>query len=97
MNDIFQKQENYYFLRNSRSQVSKSKFTATYGTDTISFRRSQIWQDLPQDIKNPDTLNLLKFNTKICDSVVLEIYLDKKFQWLQEGLNCESLVHELVM
>ena len=58
MNDIFQKQENYYFLRNPRSLVSKRKFTSTYGIDTISFRGPQIWQNLPQDIKNSDSLEL---------------------------------------
>ena len=26
-----------------------------------------------------------------CDGAVLEIYLDQKFQWLQEGFNCEPL------
>ena len=31
-----------------------------------------------------------------CDGVVLEIYLDHKFQWLQEGLNFESLAYEVV-
>ena len=31
-----------------------------------------------------------------CDGVVLEIYLDHKFQWPQEDLNCESLVYEVV-
>ena len=29
-----------------------------------------------------------------CDGVVLEIYLDHKFQWPQEGLNCEFLAYE---
>ena len=32
----------------------------------------------------------------ICDSVVLEIYLDYKFQWPQEDFNCESLAYEVV-
>ena len=32
MNDIFQKQENYYSLRNL---VSKRKFTTTYSIDTL--------------------------------------------------------------
>ena len=27
---------------------------------------------------------------------MLEIYLDHKFPWSQEGLNCESLAHEAV-
>ena len=31
-----------------------------------------------------------------CDGVVLEIYLEHKFQWPQEGLNCESLAYEVV-
>ena len=64
MNDICQKQENHYSLRNPRSLVSKCKFTTTYGIDTLSFRGPQIWRDLPQDIKNSDSLNLFKFNTK---------------------------------
>ena len=29
-----------------------------------------------------------------CNDVVLEIYLDHKFQRPQEGLNCESLAFE---
>ena len=58
MNDIFQKQENYYSLRNPRSLVSKRKFTSIYGIDIISFRGPQIWQNLPQDIKNSDSLEL---------------------------------------
>ena len=28
------------------------------------------------------------------DGVMLEIYLDHKFPWRHEGLNCESLAHE---
>ena len=31
-----------------------------------------------------------------CDGVVLDIYLDHKFQWPQEGLDCESLAYEVV-
>ena len=30
------------------------------------------------------------------DGAMLEIYLDRKFQWPQEGLNCESLACEVV-
>ena len=42
MNDSFQKQENYYSLRNRRSLVSKQKFTTTYDINTISFSGPQI-------------------------------------------------------
>ena len=40
ISDIFQKQENYYSLRNPRSLVSKRKFATTCGIDTIIFQRS---------------------------------------------------------
>ena len=79
MNDTFQKQENYYFLRNPRSPVSKRKFTTTYGINTISFRGPQIWQDLPQDIKNSDSLNLFKSNIKRYVTLTCHCKLCKSF------------------
>ena len=41
-------------------------------------------------------LKKVVIETSCCDSVVLEIYLDYKFQWPQESLNCESLACEVV-
>ena len=64
MNNIFQKQGNYYSLRKPRFLVSKRKCTSTYGVNTTSFRGPQIWQDLLQDIKNSDSLNPSKSNIK---------------------------------
>ena len=37
-----------------------------------------------------------KIVVSYCDGAVLEIYLDHKFQWPQEGLSCESLAYEIV-
>ena len=34
--------------------------------------------------------------TKNCDGAALEIYLESKFQWPQEGLNYESIAYEVV-
>ena len=79
MNDIFQKQENCYSPRKPRTLVSKRKFTTTYGIDTISFRGPQIWQDLPQDIKNFDSLNLLKSNIKRYGTLTCHCKLCKSF------------------
>ena len=31
-----------------------------------------------------------------CDGAVLEIYLNRKFQWPQKGLNCEPLAYDVV-
>ena len=41
--------------------------------------------------------HIIEYNVRNCDSVVLEIYLDHKFQWPQEGLNCKSLAYEGVI
>ena len=35
------------------------------------------------------------YNTIHCNGVVLEIYLDHKFQWPQEGLNYEYFAYEV--
>ena len=60
----FKNKKTIYSLRILRSLVSKRKFSTTYGIDTINYRRPQIWQDLPQDIKNSDSFNIFKSNTK---------------------------------
>ena len=31
-----------------------------------------------------------------CDGVVLKTYLDHKFQWPQDGLNCKALAYKVV-
>ena len=79
MNDIFQKRENYYPLINPRSLVSKRKFTTTSGIDTISFRGPQIWQNLPLDIKNSDSLNFFKYNIKRYGTLTCHCKLCKSF------------------
>ena len=54
---------------------------------------------------NPAHINLFKVNNRNtstlsqvsnCDGVVLEIYLNLKSQWRQEGLNCECHACEAV-
>ena len=76
---FFKKQEIYYSPRNRKSLVSKQKFTTTYGIDTISLRRPQTWQDLPQDVKNSDSLNLFKSNIKGCGTLTCHCKLCKSF------------------
>ena len=66
------KNEETITLRNSRFLVSKRKFTTTYSIDTMSFRGSQVWKVLLQDIKKSDSLNLFKSN--INNLVQLVIY-----------------------
>ena len=79
-NDIFQKQGNYYSLRNLKSLGYKRKFTNTYGIDTIYVKERQIWQDLPQDIKNSDSLNLFKSNIKKYGTLTCHYKLCKSYK-----------------
>ena len=62
INDIFQKTRKLSLYKKPKVPSSKWKFTTTYGIDTISFRRPQIWQDRPQVIENSDSLNFFKSN-----------------------------------
>ena len=55
------------------------KFTTTYSINTISFRGPQIWQNLPQVIKNSDSLNLFKFNVKKYGTLMCHCKLCKSF------------------
>ena len=41
-------------------------------------------------------LRHLSINVLNCDGVVLEMYLDHKFQWPQKGLNRESIEYDVV-
>ena len=77
INDIFQKQENYYPLRNQSSLISKRKFT--YPINTISFRVPQFWQNLPQDIKKSDSLNLFNSNMKRYGTLTCHCKIFKTF------------------
>ena len=80
MNDFFQKQGNYYSVRNPASLVSQRKFTSAHDINTIFFRGSQIWQNLPQDISDSDSLNLFfKYNIKRYGTLTCHCKLCKSF------------------
>ena len=79
MNDIFQKQESYYSLRNPRPLISKRKYSTTYGLDSISFRGPQIWYNLPQEIKNSESLGVFKTNIKRYGSLSCRCKICKTF------------------
>ena len=64
MNEVFQTNDCPYNLRNPRILASKHKCTIKYGINTIAFRCSQIWQNIPSEIRNLESLSLFKWNTK---------------------------------
>ena len=53
-----------------------------------------IWNELMKTTKVGPSMESLIAQFFHCDGVVVEICLDHKFQWPQEGLNCESLTYE---
>ena len=60
---IFPTREILYNLRNYNSFQSSNVHTVFYGTETISFRGPQIWNMVPENIKQAKTL--LDFKNKI--------------------------------
>ena len=55
---MFQTNDCPYDLRNPRILASKHKSTIKYGINTIAFKGPQIWQNIPLEIKNSESLIL---------------------------------------
>ena len=64
MNEVFQINNCPYDLRNPRILASKHKSTIKYGINTIVFKGPQIWQNIPLEIRNSESLSLFKSNIK---------------------------------
>ena len=64
MNEVFQINNCPYDLRNPRILASKHKSTIKYGINTIAFKGPQIWQNIPLEIRNSESLSLFKSNIK---------------------------------
>ena len=47
MNEVFQKNDCPYHLRNPRILASKHKSTGKYGINIITFKLPQVWQNIP--------------------------------------------------
>ena len=79
MNEVFQINECPYNLRNPRTLASKHKSTVRYGLDTIAFKGPQIWQDIPLEIRNSESLYLFKPNMKQMQSISCHCKICKTF------------------
>ena len=51
-------------LRNLRSLITNCKSTVKYGINSIVYKGSQIWQTLPTDLRNSESLSVFKYNIK---------------------------------
>ena len=84
MNEVFQTNNCPYDLRNPRLLASKHESTMKYGINTISFKGPQIWQNIPLEIRNSESLSLFKSNN--CRSFIanlgyIDIYRSIFFFW----------------
>ena len=57
MSDLFVTRENNYNLRNFQELESSLRRTVKFGTETISYRGSQIWNLIPERLRTLETLN----------------------------------------
>ena len=79
MNEVFQTNVCPYDLRNPRILASKHKSTIKYGINTIAFRGSQIWQNIPLEIRNSESLSLFKSNIKQIQSLPCHCKICRSF------------------
>ena len=63
MLDLFSKRENINNLKNFREFQSEKKKNIRYGTETVTYKATQLGKLLPYDIKNSPTL--IEFKDKI--------------------------------
>ena len=64
MNDVFCLRENTYNLRNFRLFACQNVKTNIYGTETIAYKSSQLWNLIPDQMKNLQSLALFKNSIK---------------------------------
>ena len=59
LNDIFRFHQSSYNLRNETFSTKKPN-TVIYGTETVSYRCSQIWNNIPAEVRNANNLEIFK-------------------------------------
>ena len=64
MSDIFKLRENTYNLRNFHIFESQNPRTKKFGLDSIAYRASQLWKNIPEEIRNSTSLPMFKKKIK---------------------------------
>ena len=64
MSDIFKLRENTYNMRNSQIFESQNTRTKKFGLDRIANRASQLWKNVPEEIRNSTLLPMFKKKIK---------------------------------
>ena len=64
MSDIFNPRKNTYNLRKFHIFESQNPRTKKFGSDSIAYRVSQLWKNVPKEIRNSTSLLISKKKTK---------------------------------
>ena len=64
MNEIFVERNNNYSLRGNNLLTRRRVNSVRYGTETVSFLATKIWDILPKDIKDSESLDIFKRKIK---------------------------------
>ena len=80
MSDLFKIKETKYNLRNRSILVSTNTKTTSYGINSITHLRPNIWELVPEEIKDNKSLNIFKQKIKIwipkkCPCTLCKLYV----------------------
>ena len=64
MSDTFKIRENTYNLRNFYIFESENPRAKMFGLDSIAYRASQLWENVPEEIRNSTSLTMFKRKIK---------------------------------
>ena len=64
MSDIFKLKENIYNLPNVPTFHTENVYSLKYGLDAVPYRASQLWQQVPNDIREATSLAFFKNRIK---------------------------------
>ena len=64
MSDLFVTRKNAYNLRNFQASESSHKRAVKFGTETISYREPEIWNQIRERLRALETLNKFKKEIK---------------------------------
>ncbi len=64
ISDLFEEKDKIYNLRSTISPQQRKCNTVTYGLNSFRYKGANIWNDLPNKIKNSITLSQLKTKLK---------------------------------
>ena len=60
LNEIFQKRALPYNLRRNSNFSSRQVHSVYHGTESLSFLGPKIWELIPEDTKQPESLEIFK-------------------------------------